>query len=189
MLPFRHLAAYHGTNKIHIGRGATGNEYEGVDYAAVYERYLASRRSRHLTLLELGVYRGESLRMWKAYLPRATVLGVDIDPVAADRAPGFEVYIGSQSDLELLDRIARDHPAIDVIVDDASHIPALTVESFRALFPRLQTGGLYFIEDVPNELEELGVLLSELTRDTLAGARRTVAFVHVWPRIISVGRA
>ena len=206
LLPLRHLAAFHGSNKVTI-------TLAGVDYAAVYDRYLGRRRREPMTLLELGVYRGESLRTWRSYLPHATVVGLDIDPQAADRAAGFDVYIGSQADEELLARVVADHPRIDVIVDDASHLTALTVASFRQLFPHLASGGLYFIEDIPddswtademaawpgmslndpamlaNRREDLDALLTELARDTLAGPERLVDFLHVWPRIITIGRA
>jgi len=109
---------------------------------------MKERRRRRFALLELGVYRGSSLRAWRDYLPRATVLGLDVDPGARSRAPEFDVYIGSQADPELLDNVLRDHPDLEVVVDDASHLNTLTFASFDHLFPRLPSGGLYIIEDL-----------------------------------------
>src|SRR5688500_7895228 len=67
-----HLGAIFGTNK-------AGAEHIGESYCDVYERYLRPRRRRSFTLLEIGVQDGESLRMWRAYFPKARICGLDID--------------------------------------------------------------------------------------------------------------
>jgi hypothetical protein len=209
-LPLRHLGRYHYSDKFLIG---DDDDYAGVDYAAVYERYLRSWRRRRFTLLELGVYRGQSLRAWRAYFPKARIVGLDIDPDAAQRAGDFTVYVGSQADPDLLSQVKRDLSSLDVVIDDASHLNELTVASFRQLFPQVSSGGLYFIEDVPkgsgdvsdvpllpgmkynvgvakvNRREVIDDLLVELAQDAELGSQRTVDFVHVWPRIVVVGRA
>ncbi len=41
--------------------------------------------------------------------------------------------------------------AIDLVIDDASHILGPTTTSFEVLFPRLRAGGLYVIEDWSSE--------------------------------------
>jgi hypothetical protein len=43
-----------------------------------YEMYLEPRRHERLTLLEIGIYQGASLRMWHEYLPEATIAGADV---------------------------------------------------------------------------------------------------------------
>src|SRR5579864_1782594 len=135
------VGAIYGTNKARV-------IHNGRSYLDIYERYLRPIRWQRFALLELGVYRGESLRMWRAYLPRATIAGLDVDPGAPAHANDFQVYVGSQDDPQLLDRIADDHPSLRVVIDDASHINPLTFASFDRLFPRLRTGGLYIIEDL-----------------------------------------
>jgi hypothetical protein len=206
-LPLRHLGRYHNSRKFFI---ADDDEYAGVDYAAAYEHYLARFRRKRFTLLELGIYRGDSLRTWRDYFPQAEILGLDIDPDAVGRAPGFTVYIGSQADPELLAQVKREHPRLDVIIDDASHLNELTVASFGALYPHLAPGGVYIIEDVPrgsgsvpdtdlppafeynvgveavNRREDIDKLIVELARNVEEGRRRTVDFVHVLPRMIVV---
>jgi hypothetical protein len=199
----------------------------GLAYTDVYERYLRSWRWQRFTLLELGVWRGNSLRMWNAYFPRATVVGLDLEPIAAERAPEFEVVVGSQSDPVLLADVVRRHPDLRLVVDDASHITSLTIASFRQLFPQLPRGGLYIMEDLSpntyedwpghdaerganwpaisqnpeqarfNVREEMDDFLCELIRDCDLGGgafgegpgEKQVAFVHVWPSIVVVGRA
>ena len=152
------------------------HRHNGLAYTDIYERYLRSWRWRRFTLLELGVFRGNSLRMWNAFFPRATVVGLDLEPLAVERAPEFDVTVGSQADPEVLGSILRRHPDVRLVVDDASHITSLTIASFRHLFPRLPRGGLYIIEDVsPNTYEDWP------GHDPERGAN--------WPAIVVVGRA
>ncbi len=140
-LSLQRLGLIHGTDKAtHIRNRRS--------YCDIYEEYLRDRRRRSFTLLELGVRHGASLRMWNVYFSEATVIGLDVDPFAAKRAAEFQVYIGSQNDADLLNRIADEHPALEVVVDDASHMNPLTFASFDVLFPRLPRGGLYIIEDL-----------------------------------------
>jgi len=37
--------------------------------------------------------------------------------------------------------------ALDVVIDDASHLYTPSLATFEVLFPRLRPGGLYFLED------------------------------------------
>ena len=193
-LGLRRLGLVHGTRKM------TLSDYDpGVDYSAVYERYLRPLRRRRFTLFELGVYRGESLRMWASYLPRARIIGLDIDPESARRASEFDVVVGSQDDVAALDDVLTRYPDLRVVVDDGSHLNHLTIASFRHLFPRLPSGGLYAIEDLDtsygsegyaNDRADMLALLDELSRDCdLGGTERLIAFVHIWPRMIIIGRA
>jgi hypothetical protein len=143
LLGLQKLGAIYGTDK-----ASHTHTFNGRTYLEIYERYLHPLRRRRFTLLEIGVYRGDSLRTWRAYLRHATVIGLDIDPEAQRRAPDFIVYEGSQADPKLAEQIVERHPDLRVVIDDASHINPLTFASFEHFFPKLPSGGLYFIEDL-----------------------------------------
>ena len=56
---------------------------------------------------------------------------------------------GSQDNHEVLQRAIDWHGPFDIIIDDASHVPKLTLASFKYLFPKgLKPGGAYIIEDL-----------------------------------------
>jgi SAM-dependent methyltransferase len=124
---------------------------KGPDYLIQYEEFLAPRREQVLRVLELGVLRGGSLRLWRDYFPNAIVVGLDAEPVVLlDETGRVRLYQGRQEDTRLLDRIGREvaPKGFDLIVDDASHMAAPTRESFWHLFVHhLRSGGLYAIED------------------------------------------
>jgi Methyltransferase domain len=127
---------------------------EGVDkwhhYLPLYERYLGPLRGRPLRFLEIGVFKGGSLEMWRKYFgPEAMIYGIDIDPTCA-RFDGRDgrVRIGSQADPEFLAKVVDEMGGVDVVLDDGSHVMAHIRASLAALFPRLSPGGTYIIEDL-----------------------------------------
>lgn len=138
------LGGLYGTDKIdrwhtHLGR----------TNCAVYDLYLSCWRRKRFTVLEIGVLRGASLRMWQAYFPKARVRGLDIDPAAGSL--GLDVTIGSQADPEVLEQFVS--PELAFVIDDGSHVVALTIATFEYLFPRLTSGAIYIIEDTLNTYE------------------------------------
>ncbi len=100
------------------------------DYLYAYENVLRPLRQEHFTLLEIGVYDGASLRMWKNYFPHAKIVGIDINPACADlAAERIAVEIGSQDDPEFLDRVMQQYRPL-VVIDDGSHLAHHIISSF-----------------------------------------------------------
>lgn len=118
-------------------------------YFDVYTRELSRFRDRPISFLEIGVFKGGSIPMWKGFFhDEARLCFVDIDPDCASLAePGTQVEIGNQADPEFLARLAETHGPFDVILDDGSHICAHQIASFEALWPHMANGGVYMVED------------------------------------------
>lgn len=121
------------------------------EYFRNYERVFGPLADRDIRLLELGINRGGSLKLWRDYFPRGIVAAVDADPVTIDDPTGrIRVYQGLQQDTALLDRVREENATegFDIIIDDCSHIGEFTAISFWHLFDRhLKPGGLFVIED------------------------------------------
>ncbi len=120
-------------------------------YLEFYDKYFKKLRDNPLKLLELGIYKGGSLRLWQAYFPNALVGGLDIEAFSfPSPEPRIKTFKGSQADTGLLDRIGAEMAPekFDIIIDDASHVGSLSKISFWHLFTHhLKKGGLYVIED------------------------------------------
>lgn len=128
------------------------------NYLNTYEKYFKEFRDiPGLVLWELGIgdinsqnREGESALVWRDYFTNSpTIYAIDNDPIKVDRL-GKEknVYtrcIDQTDSYELPILAAKVQPFI--IIDDASHIQANTIKSFEILFPLLQSGGLYCVED------------------------------------------
>lgn len=103
-----------------------------------------------LKVLEIGVWRGGSLGMWREYFgPTAVIFGVDIDANSAqfDGQDG-SIRIGSQIDDDFMDSVVDEMGGIDVVIDDGSHKSRDVIHTLRNLWPKLSNEGLYFIEDL-----------------------------------------
>jgi len=122
--------------------------HKWVHYFEVYERHLEKYRDTSVNVLEIGVQGGGSLQMWKKYFgPNSKILGIDIDPTYKYQEDQISVEIGNQSDEEFLKRIVLEYGPFDVIIDDGSHIQSDVLNSFFFLYPTLNRGGTYIIED------------------------------------------
>lgn len=124
-------------------------------YTEHYERHLRHLCNKEFTLLEIGIggyarerQGGASLRMWKHFFRRAQVIGLDIQDKSFIQARRIRTIQGSQVDEDLLRRIVAEAGAIEVIIDDGSHRPEHILETFRVLYPLLEDGGVYAIEDI-----------------------------------------
>lgn len=120
-------------------------------YLRNYDEYFRHLRVRDVRLLELGVYHGGSLLLWRDYFERGIVAGLDLNPVQLEDPSGrIRVYQGEQQDTELLDRIAHEcaPEGFDIVIDDCSHVGYFARVSFWHLFEHhLKSGGFYVIED------------------------------------------
>jgi hypothetical protein len=113
-----------------------------------YERHFAEYKDQEIEILEIGVNRGASMRIWKQFFSKARFVGVDIDPLCAQYADDrVTVEIGSQEDPEFLASLIRKYSP-SIIIDDGSHTHDHIMFSFERLYPMLPPGGMYVIEDL-----------------------------------------
>jgi hypothetical protein len=177
------------------------HRFRGRSYLDVYEELLGRLREQELTLLELGVLRGGSLRLWRDYFPRAQVVGVDIDGRAGQNVPaGVRFVHARQTDEAAIVGALASLPPLGVVIDDGSHYVPHMLASFRFLWPLVMDGGVYVMEDTaityhqvdpnwpgmplnqqdfaPNRREDLDALLSGLIRemDARQGTLRALEF-------------
>jgi hypothetical protein len=124
---------------------------EHAHYLRNYEEYFRPLLDRDVKLLELGIYRGGSLLLWRDYFQKGLIVGLDLQASEiSDESGRIRTYQGEQQDTQLLDLIGDENApeGFDVIIDDCSHIGELTRISFWHLFDNhLKPGGLYVIED------------------------------------------
>lgn len=128
--------------------------HKWTHYFEVYQKIFEPRRHEALRILEIGVYKGASLRLWKGYFdnPETLIVGIDIDPTCAQfdaRHENIHVRIGSQADTAFLDTVTHDFGPFDIIIDDGSHQSSHMIASFNHLFAgALKDDGIYLAEDL-----------------------------------------
>jgi hypothetical protein len=128
--------------------------HKWTHYFAAYHALFELRRAQAQRILEIGVYQGASLRLWKQYFddPATVLVGIDIDPICTQfdsPRENVHVRIGSQANAAFLDTVVRDFGPFDIIIDDGSHHSSHMIASFNHLFASaLKDDGIYLAEDL-----------------------------------------
>lgn len=155
------LASVHGSDK-----GPAKHRF-----TELYQMLFWPYAGRKINFLEMGLLIGgpehavdadretrdvPSIRMWLDFFDKAMIHGLDVSDFSWFSHERFAFF---RCDMDLRENIraAADRmPAMDIIVDDASHASHHQQFGFLELFPRLKSGGLYIMEDLrwqPNMME------------------------------------
>ena len=128
------------------------------DYLRKYELFLQYYKDKSFNLLELGVYRGESLATWNGatggYFTKAHIVGVDIDERCRKFESNAEIIITDLGIEENVLRLRDIKPSI--IIDDASHFWSHQIMALFLLWDCLPSGGIYIVEDIETSFPNAG---------------------------------
>jgi cephalosporin hydroxylase len=123
-------------------------------YAEFYGGLFAPIRDKVRSLWEVGVRGGGSLKAWREYLG-CQVVGFDNGSEAGvweSDDPHIQVEFADSCDPSTWSSATwlaeRSHGQPDIIIDDGCHHPYAQVATFSILYPHLNSGGVYVIEDV-----------------------------------------
>ncbi len=124
--------------------------YKKLHYLEAYDKFFHCYRGKKVRVLEIGVWQGGSLQMWKDYFGEyAEIVGVDIDPkcklLEEDR---IEIAIGRQEDRNFLKYLHKKYGTFDVIIDDGGHHMEQQIIAFDEMFGALSDNGVYCCEDL-----------------------------------------
>jgi hypothetical protein len=135
----------------HLDLDAYDTDKIKLRYLEAYDPILTRWTDKEVKLLEIGVREGGSLKLWRDYFPRGTIIGIDKKlPQHFESGERIQIFKGNQADKAFLSQVAsKTAPdGFDIIIDDASHIGEKTRRTFWHLFDHhLKPGGLYAIED------------------------------------------
>ncbi len=131
------LGTKYGTDKVTHG------------FCAFYDRHLAGRRQSVSKVLEIGVFRGASLRMWRDYFPTAEIHGFDQRLPEGTLPSRIHLHRGDQAKPADLDGLMqRVGSRLDLVIDDGGHTMEQQQVTLAHLFPHVCSGGLYIVEDL-----------------------------------------
>ena len=159
-------------------------------YIPQYEKLLNSKAEKITKFLEIGVLYGQSLKMWRDFLPNAHVYGIDdfsqlhgvcnepLDPAKIREDLAAEERItfieGSCEDKQVMDTLLEGME-FDVIIDDGSHTLDQQVSNLKYFVPKLGFMGLYICEDVQSD--KAMTKLFETSRELRCGDMITDQYV------------
>src|SRR5262249_15852097 len=116
----------------------------------VYDRHFSRFRGEDVHVLEIGVYSGGSLQMWRDYFgPKAHIYGVDIEPdCRVYEGDNVKIFIVDQADSRFWREFRQKVPMLDIVIDDGGHQTEQQIVTIEELLPFLRPGGVYCCEDV-----------------------------------------
>jgi hypothetical protein len=117
-------------------------------YHRFYPHYLEQFRNKHGAMLEIGIDRENSVKLWLRYFNFLKIYGIDINLAAEGER--YKIYKCDQSKINELETLVQQIPEkLCFINDDGSHIPEHQILTFNILFENLlEPGGVYIIEDI-----------------------------------------
>jgi GR25 family glycosyltransferase involved in LPS biosynthesis/glycosyltransferase involved in cell wall biosynthesis len=119
-------------------------------YLDTYERVLKHKYLTAKNVLEIGVQRGGSIKLWNDYFVNAQIYGIDIDP-PPEFLQSYPRIKCLQMDAYNLDSIKYfENVPFDLIIDDGPHTFESMVYFIEHYIPLLDFGGVLIVEDIPN---------------------------------------
>ena len=157
--PLTRLGFLYGTDKATLHR-----------YTSYYHALFGPLRATTRNFLEVGVFKGQSVQMWRDYFSTSQIYGIDYfrgksagtwaryervkAKLDAPYGPRVHLFDVNQSSVDEMTRaFANDAPLgkaapYDIIVEDGSHLQRDQQLSLAQLLPLVAPGGIYIIEDI-----------------------------------------
>ncbi len=155
-----------------------------MHYFDIYDRHFSRFKGKEIVVLEVGVFQGGSLQMWKNYFgDRAKIYGIDINPHCKElEEENVEIFIGSQSDRKFLRQVKESIPPIDILIDDGGHTMKQQIVTFEELFDHVKDNGVYLCEDLHTSYQ----VFYEQRGLKVNGFTRSVGSLHYYDSILVV---
>jgi hypothetical protein len=132
-----------------IGKKAGTDKIYLHHYYHYYPKFIEYYKNfKDLAMIEIGVFKKESIYLWLEYYPESFIYGFDIN-ISDDGDDKYKIIKCDQSNINDLKNIKNEiSKPIFLILDDGSHVPDHQILTFEYLFEILLPGGTYIIEDI-----------------------------------------
>lgn len=124
--------------------------HKWLHYFEIYDRHFKKYRNQPVVILEIGVFHGGSLNMWRDYFgEQAQIFAIDINPECKIFEKGnTKIFIGSQDDPDFLRQVKSQIPKLDILIDDGGHSMRQQIVTFEELYGHIKDDGIYLCEDL-----------------------------------------
>jgi cephalosporin hydroxylase len=125
-----------------------------------YDELFSPIKSTAKLVVEIGVHKGGSIKLWDDYFEQAKVIGMDTTPPSHHyssvdlSSPTIEIRI-CDAYTEAVSSFIKD---ADVIIDDGPHTLASQLKFLELYSSSVKVGGRLIIEDIQNPDTEIEML-------------------------------
>lgn len=113
------------------------------NYLPVYQEEFS--KIDNIKMLELGVCYGGSLVLWNEFFIDSEIHGIDNVKYTKESIPGI-LHLGKYEDLH--NNFEDNY--FDYIINDSMHYAPEQIDAFKLYYPKLKSGGKFFMEDIPD---------------------------------------
>ena len=123
---------------------------KNTTYFEVYDTLFAKYVGQPITFVEIGIFNGGSLFMWRSFFgPQARIIGIDLNPNAKVwEKDGFEIFIGDQADPDFWADFNAKVGPVDIMLDDGGHTYTQQIVTTECVLDTIKDGGMLVVEDV-----------------------------------------
>lgn len=172
-------------------------------YFDIYQRHFAKFVGREVHVVEVGVYSGGSLGMWRSYFGEAChIYGIDIeDSCRVYEDDVTRIFIGDQADRAFWDRFREVVPVVDILIDDGGHLAYQQIVTVEEMLAHLQPGGVYLCEDIGGARNDFAAYVCGLALQMNArtkshaghlgpeGINASIHSIHIYPLVAVIEKA
>ena len=120
-----------------------------------YEDAFAKYREKEISLLELGVNTGGSIKLWKEYFINSIdIVGIELLPYYLQEEfkdiEGVTYYFENAYNKNITSKLQQ----FDIIIDDCAHYVDSQIEALDIYLPLLKEDGIYVIEDIDGSMSD-----------------------------------
>jgi hypothetical protein len=127
----------------------TSDKETNHSYLSGYYEQEFQDRDRDISLLEIGVAQGDSLRLWEEWFTRGKITGIECNnflPRPLSNYSRIELIIADGFSDETINSFQDD--SFDYIIDDGPHTLDSMIISAQKWVDKVKPGGKLIIEDV-----------------------------------------
>jgi SAM-dependent methyltransferase len=171
-------------------------------YFDIYARHLSKFVGKKVEILEIGIYSGGSLEMWRSYFgENCHIYGVDIEEACkAYENDHVSVFIGDQANRTFWSTFKDTVDGIDILIDDGGHMPEQQKITLEEMLQHIRPGGVYICEDIHgafnnfstfaaglvNELNNLNLLSDNTLGSNVTQFQAAVHSIHFYPYVVVI---
>lgn len=168
-------------------------------YFEIYHRHFAKFVDQKVNVLEVGVYSGGSLEMWRSYFgEKSHIYGVDIEEACKIYENDHtSIFIGDQADRSFWKTFKEEVDGYDILIDDGGHTTEQQQTTLEEMLPNLNPGGVYLCEDIVGRSNKFltfaSTLVAELNhaditpgppqKSAMSNFQSTIHSIHFYPYV------